>query len=305
MRSKELNLIISAKGVIVAEKNNAYKQVEEVKLKKDIYSFDEICSWIDEDPKVKEHYLAVKKELLKSVSIPKRLKKCSFDNFDDYTDNLKKIVKHLKGYSKELTFCNTSNSVFMFGEVGNGKTHLAVSIIKELIKKEAIKNTVKHKIAEDLKLANDENVIRVVGDEWGYHIAGTTEIKGARQVEFMQGPELFQELKNSFNDKNKDTGKILGKYKKADVLVWDDILTAKKTDWVLEQIHSIISYRYKEELPIIFTSNLSVEAFNSLASNDDDYRGKRIFSRIVDMCQGNLFKFDNKDYTLAGVKNDN
>ena len=301
MRSKELNLIISARGVIVTEKNNAFKQKEEAELEKAVYTFDEIYSWIDENQEVKEHYSAVKKELLKSVSIPKRLKKCSFDNFDDYTDNLKKIVKHLKGYSKELAFDNTSNSVFMFGEVGNGKTHLAVSIIKELIKKEAIKNTVKHKIAEDLKLANDENVIRVAGDEWGYHIAGTIEIKGARKIEFMQGPELFQELKNSFNDKSKDTGKVLDKYKKADVLIWDDILTAKKTDWVLEQIHSIISYRYKEELPIIFTSNLSVENFNNLASNDDDYRGKRIFSRIVDMCQGNLFKFNNKDYRLNSI----
>lgn len=300
MRSDELNLIISARGVIVSEKNDIFKQKEETELEKDIYTFDEIYSWIDEDKEIKKHYSAVKKALLKSVSVPKRLKKCSFDNFDDYTDNLKKIVKHLKSYSKNLAFDNTSNSVFMFGEVGNGKTHLAVSIIRELIEEEAIKNTVKHKLADDLKLGNDKNIIKVAGDEWVFCIAGAIEIKGAKSIEFMQGHELFQELKNSFNDKSKDTGKILDKYKKADVLVWDDILTANKTDWVLEQIHSIISHRYKEELPIIFTSNLAVETFNNLASSDDDYRGKRIFSRIVDMCQGNLFKFDNKDYRLAG-----
>jgi len=67
-----------------------------------------------------------------------------------------------------------------------------------------------------------------------------------------------------------------------ELLVLDDFGAEKLTEWVEELIHSIVDYRYRRNLPTIFTSNYSLEEM--LGRFYSPIVGERIISRIRQMC---------------------
>jgi DNA replication protein DnaC len=62
-----------------------------------------------------------------------------------------------------------------------------------------------------------------------------------------------------------------------DLLHLEDLGAEKQTDWVLEQLYSLINERYEQERSIIVTTNLA-------ESQLEEQIGHRIVSRIVEMC---------------------
>ena len=73
------------------------------------------------------------------------------------------------------------------------------------------------------------------------------------------------------------------------ILFLDDIGAEKPSDWVMETFYLIINKRYNEKLPIVFTSNLSIE---QLAQTISD----RIASRVVETCD--IYELVGKDRRL-------
>ncbi|QKS71685.1 ATP-binding protein [Paenalkalicoccus suaedae] len=63
-----------------------------------------------------------------------RLKVATFDNYHPEEDDLKKAKRHCERYAENFSFDNPVNLLLM-GSYGTGKSHLAVSIVKELVDK--------------------------------------------------------------------------------------------------------------------------------------------------------------------------
>lgn len=64
------------------------------------------------------------------------------------------------------------------------------------------------------------------------------------------------------------------------LLVIDDLGAERETDYMGEIIHNIIDSRYRVKLPLIITTNLTIENMQ----NPQDIRKKRIYSRLLEMC---------------------
>lgn len=96
-------------------------------------------------------------------------------------------------------------------------------------------------------------------------------------------PEFVREIKSSF--KNDTTDEKLEYFKKADVLMLDDIGAEMQSPWFRDEIlGSILQFRMMEQLPVFFTSNYSLNQLEELLSTTRDgieqVKAGRIIERI-------------------------
>ena len=125
-------------------KHGEYKSTEGKLFNKTIWSSCPQCIGDYEkkvDNKLSEDELRITKEKLKRIyeiaSIPERFKDCSFENF--IAEDRKRIqsLSVCKSYYDNFyDIKNTGSSLFLCGNFGTGKTHLAIAILNELIKSE-------------------------------------------------------------------------------------------------------------------------------------------------------------------------
>ena len=64
------------------------------------------------------------------------------------------------------------------------------------------------------------------------------------------------------------------------LLIIDDLGIERKTEYALEQLYAVIDERYKSGLPLIITTNLTINEIR----NPSDIAHSRIYSRILEMC---------------------
>lgn len=104
-------------------------------------------------------------------------------------------------------------------------------------------------------------------------------------------PELLMKVKRTFDKRysGPSEAELVDPIIQADFLVLDDIGPEQTTDWSYNLLYLIVGTRYNEELPTIFTSNLSIK---ELA---DKMHDTRITSRIVGMCGDRIFKINGRD----------
>jgi len=149
----------------------------------------------------------------------------------------------------------THPSMYVWGGVGTGKTHLAVARAFEALRTTGISYW-------DTK-AGCGNIRR-----WDPLTSDT--------LVFGSVPELMFEIRKSFNDRSAPSeGQILDKYRSAYFLVLDDLGANRVTPYCLEALYLIIDYRYRNNMPTLITSNLDPEA---LAKEYDDRMASRILS---------------------------
>lgn len=107
------------------------------------------------------------------------------------------------------------------------------------------------------------------------------------QADFWNTSELLQEIKDDWDRDAYSKKHVFDNMMDFKGLLFlDDIGSEKLTEWVLERFYLIVNKRYNDMLPIIFTSNYSIE---ELAER----LGDRIASRIVEMCD--VVKVDGPD----------
>jgi DNA replication protein DnaC len=92
-------------------------------------------------------------------------------------------------------------------------------------------------------------------------------------------PRLLAEIRTTYDDASADTyTALLDRLAEVDLLHIDDVGTEKTSEWVLEQLYSIINARYEEERTVIITTNLERD---DLAAQIHE----RTVSRLEEMCE--------------------
>lgn len=91
-------------------------------------------------------------------------------------------------------------------------------------------------------------------------------------VTSIEVPDLMEQLRPGGED---DHGAGLAPYKATPVLVLDDLGAEKLSEWVSEQLYSLINSRYKNLMPTIVTTNLTYMQL-------EERYGDRTIRRIVD-----------------------
>jgi len=137
-----------------------------------------------------------------------------------------------------------SKSTFIYGEIASGKTIRAAQMILQEVK----------------------------------FIYLNPNIFENQIIIFVSFPELFAEIKSTFNNKEKSEYDIMQKYLTCHLLVIDDFISTRPTEWILDVLYYLINYRYEYLLKTIITSNLS------LTEIEDKIKDQRITSRIDRMC---------------------
>ena len=79
---------------------------------------------------------------------------------------------------------------------------------------------------------------------------------------------------------SEDRYKYISDFSKFPLLIIDDLGVERSTEYVREQIFAIIDERYKANLPLIVTTNLTIYEL----SDPKDVADARIYSRLLEMC---------------------
>lgn len=103
-------------------------------------------------------------------------------------------------------------------------------------------------------------------------------------VVFGDVPLLLTNLKRTFDQVGVSTAQIFDKYKQTPLLVLDDFGAGKITDWTVDVLYQIVNDRYNNRLPTIVTSNYDLDGLQRRLSQQDEFGGQRITSRLREMC---------------------
>lgn len=169
-------------------------------------------------------------EILEPINIPRKYWHVSFDTFtggDKYKESLLRAIK------------TPSASLYFYGKCGCGKTHLAVSILRELC---------------------------------------VSKNNPGERYYFKSIPELLFDIRNSFREGSEEgEGDIIKKYLSYRFLVLDDLGAEKSSDFSIATLYLIINGRQNKEKPTIVTSNLTIDQIENqvdarLASRFSEYK---------------------------------
>lgn len=162
-----------------------------------------------------------------------------------YYEGARQALQSAQNFVKEFKKNGQATGLMLVGQVGSGKTFLAAAICNELIDAEM-------------------------------------------EVMFMVVPDFLDELRAWFSKSNKGFKENMAetlekeppmeKARRVPLLVLDDLGAHNYTDWTRNTIYSLLNYRMNYRLPLIITTNLSLQEL-------DNYLGERTTSRIIQLCR--------------------
>lgn len=123
---------------------------------------------------------------------------------------------------------------------------------------------------------------------WWQRWALATGVYGFQPARFYNEADLMELIRRTYD------GEPFG-LPASELVVIDDVGTARATEWVAEQFHRIIDQRYRDCLPLVVTTNLVGKEFR-------DRVGDRLASRLVEMCE--VVKLGGGDLRLNGKQFD-
>lgn len=117
-------------------------------------------------------------------------------------------------------------------------------------------------------------------------------LDAGRSVAIYSVPRLLAEIRDTYDadSGNRSYMDFFRRLTSVDLLHLEDLGAQKQTDWVLEQLYSLVNQRYEDQRSIIVTAN--VEDPTDL----EEQIGKRTVSRLVEICHDplKLFGPDNR-----------
>jgi len=125
----------------------------------------------------------------------------------------------------EVPVTHESRSLFLTGGYGIGKTHKAISILKDFVM-----NLPCAKFVEPFK---------------------DTPI-------FATAPELLSKIRACFTA-NESEANLLSIYMRSPLLILDDLGVEKTTEWALQALYVVVNRRYLDGRQTIITSNLTLD----------------------------------------------
>ncbi|MBI2691583.1 MAG: ATP-binding protein [Solirubrobacterales bacterium] len=103
-------------------------------------------------------------------------------------------------------------------------------------------------------------------------------LRAGHSVAIYSVPRLLAEIRNTFDsDSDSSYAQLFRKLTAVDLLHLDDLGAEQQTEWVLEQLYSIVNERYEENRAITITTNL-------LGQQLSDQIGERTVSRLIEIC---------------------
>ena len=165
----------------------------------------------------------------------------NFNEWNEYAARAKSIaIAYFNYFPRDRN--KRENSILFCGQVGSGKTHLAISIALNLIKKNY-------------------------------------------KVVYMPYRDIITKLKQSICDADVYL-ELIDKFKKAEVLLIDDLYKGKINETDVNIMFEIINYRYVNYLPIIVSTEFDIKDILKF----DESIGSRIYEMsknyIVEMKRG-------------------
>lgn len=105
--------------------------------------------------------------------------------------------------------------------------------------------------------------------------------------------KILNKLSGLYSDEKNEFISSMMRYS---LLIIDDFGIERNTEYALEQVFNIIDERYKTKLPLIITTNLSLDTLK----NPEDISHQRIYDRVFSMCipisfQGNSHRLSEKE----------
>ncbi|SMB97995.1 DNA replication protein DnaC [Thermanaeromonas toyohensis ToBE] len=95
---------------------------------------------------------------------------------------------------------------------------------------------------------------------------------------FANVPNLLGRIRKTYSDKRGETeADILQALSLADLVVLDDAGAEKWTEWVETTLYTIVDDRYRQQKPMIITTNCNLRELEEAV-------GERAFDRILEMC---------------------
>lgn len=101
-------------------------------------------------------------------------------------------------------------------------------------------------------------------------------IKAGRSVAIYSLPRLLNEIRDTHRSERSHV-ELLDRLTAVDLLHIDDVGAERTTDWVLEELYSIVNARYEDERSMVITTNLDYDELCAQIS-------ARTASRLAEMC---------------------
>jgi DNA replication protein DnaC len=107
-------------------------------------------------------------------------------------------------------------------------------------------------------------------------------------------PHLLAEIRDTYDAASSERSymEFFRRLARVDLLHLEDLGAEKQTEWVLEQLYSLVNQRYEDQRAIVVTSN--VESPEEL----EHQIGKRTVSRLVEIC-GDPLKLFGEDMRIV------
>jgi DNA replication protein DnaC len=104
-------------------------------------------------------------------------------------------------------------------------------------------------------------------------------ITAGRSVAIYSLPRLLNEIREDTHRADRSHLNLLDRLARVDLLHIDDVGAERKTDWVLEELYSLVNMRYEEGRSIVITTNILDRA--ALCEQITE----RTVSRLTEMCE--------------------
>jgi DNA replication protein DnaC len=110
-------------------------------------------------------------------------------------------------------------------------------------------------------------------------LVSKTALEAGRSVAIYSVPRLLAEIKETFERDHVDSYmQLFRRLCAVDLLHLDDLGAERSTEWVLEQLYSIVNERWQERRSIVVTTNL--QSLDELR----EQVGARTVSRLIEIC---------------------
>jgi DNA replication protein DnaC len=101
-------------------------------------------------------------------------------------------------------------------------------------------------------------------------------LKAGRSVAIYSLPRLLNEIRETHRSERSHVD-LLDRLTAVDLLHIDDVGAERTTDWVLEELYSIVNARYEDQRSMVITTNLDYDALCAQIS-------QRTVSRLAEIC---------------------
>ena len=109
-------------------------------------------------------------------------------------------------------------------------------------------------------------------------LVSKSALDAGRSVAIYSLPRLLAQIRTTFDDQSQRSYlDLLERLTSVDLLHLDDLGAERTSEWVLEQLYSIINARYEERRAVVVTTNLQPEELR-------EQIGTRTVSRLAEIC---------------------